>query len=499
MKRSIISAVVVTLVVTATWRLSDMVFNSLRDAKTKKEPAQERLGCPLFAPAAPSVYRDLVQADEILKWMFPARVLPSHVTVGLAQPDRRPLISSLEDTYSRLGATFQAGDSVPEPVEFPAPPLESFWISNCRTERQAKALLQSGAPPAIAEACSHLARVPPGDLPLLEKALLQRDAFHALTIFVGARDAVGSDVGLQRQADAVIQPLASVVGQLRFSEEDFASLGAAYPAQVDRTRFVGTSHFDLTEDYLPDCVLRDAPGWFRLDYSMADHQHYGHYRGRSFYRMYLTAPGMSAAQFEVYWDGIAQSFGGSLNVSRSAPALPSKSETVMVRTFGLFLSDWTFVDSGIVEEVLIRSFMNATPAFHPDSSDYRGTLHYQYLMDRKQLLEDPATLGLVRIADDEPGFKGLFPRAPDALRTESECMTVSRYNCIECHSEALYGTSTVFSLGNSKCRDWNEMFEGNPYAIPSDRSGRVRLVTPEFQELIRIVAEQPGTSRKGSL
>jgi hypothetical protein len=53
-------------------------------------------------------------------------------------------------------------------------------------------------------------------------------------------------------------------------------------------------------------------------------------------------------------------------------------------------------------------------------------------------------LGLRRIRDADGEFNGFFAEVPDPHA--SEHVTTMRANCISCHSELLYGASTIFSL-----------------------------------------------------
>ena len=71
-------------------------------------------------------------------------------------------------------------------------------------------------------------------------------------------------------------------------------------------------------------------------------------------------------------------------------------------------------------------------------------MHYQYKLRRQRFLTDPATLGLERIQDADGQFYGFFAEVPEPTSTEH--LTTMRANCIGCHSELLYGASTVFSL-----------------------------------------------------
>jgi hypothetical protein len=134
----------------------------------------------------------------------------------------------------------------------------------------------------------------------------------------------------------------------------------------------------------------------------------------------------------------------NVTVSAAVPSLSAGTETVLVRRFGVFLDNGSYADSGIPEEVLLRVFKYRSATLDNATSDGLGTLHYQYKLCRARLLNDRETLGLTRIQDADPQFYGFFAEIPEPRA--SEHLTTMRANCISCHSEVLYGASTIFSL-----------------------------------------------------
>jgi hypothetical protein len=158
----------------------------------------------------------------------------------------------------------------------------------------------------------------------------------------------------------------------------------------------------------------------------------------------MMVPGMEEADLFDYWAKVTRRFGMSVTVSAAVPRLPAGTQTVLLRTFGVFLDDGSYADSRIPEEVLVRIFKYSEAKLDPDTSDGLGTLHYQYKLRRHRLLRDPASLGLCRIHDTDGQFYGFFAEVPETSSTEH--LTTMRANCISCHSEVLYGPSTIFSL-----------------------------------------------------
>lgn len=158
---------------------------------------------------------------------------------------------------------------------------------------------------------------------------------------------------------------------------------------------------------------------------------------------------------------------------------------MLVRTMGILLDDMSLCDSGIIEEVLIRAFSRSEATFDRESSDFRGTYHRQYLLERHRLLSDVESLWLVRIGDNSPTYLGNYSSCPDEHVNTGEYRTLSRMNCVSCHSETYYGSSTVFSFGLKAVPDWLAQFNDNPIVRPV---GPGKRVTP-ISEIFRILRE----------
>jgi len=200
----------------------------------------------------------------------------------------------------------------------------------------------------------------------------------------------------------------------------------------------------LADDYLPPVVFAPSANWHELPSDEEPGLHYQAYGGRNFTRVFMMVPGMGEAAFFEYWAKVTRRFGMNVTVSAAVPRLPPGTQTVLLRTFGVFLDDGSYADSRIPEEVLVRVFKYQDATLDPQTSDGLGTLHYQYKLRRDVLLKDPASLGLRRIHDADGQFYGFFAEVPEINSTEH--LTTMRANCISCHSEVLYGASTIFSL-----------------------------------------------------
>src|SRR5262249_6199884 len=161
--------------------------------------------------------------------------------------------------------------------------------------------------------------------------------------------------------------------------------------------------------------------------------------------------------------------------------LPAQTETLLLRTFGVFLHDGTYADAGFPEEVDMRLFKYQRTQVDLATSDFRGTLLYQYKMRRRDLLARVSALGLYRVHETDPQFFGFLSEVPDPREANSEPLTIMRNNCVSCHSEALYGVSTVFSLAQPPTPPEKRVLVQGGLLEPSGAADRFRLKTPEFE------------------
>src|SRR5262249_19788240 len=90
-----------------------------------------------------------------------------------------------------------------------------------------------------------------------------------------------------------------------------------------------------------------------------------------------------------------------------------------------------------------------------------------------KLLDDPPSLGLCRVHDADGQFYGFFAEVPE--RNSTEHLTTMRANCISCHSEVLYGASTIFSLcRRSPAKPRSTITEGGHLSRMSDAGWLVK-------------------------
>src|SRR5262249_4558186 len=277
---------------------------------------------------------------------------------------------------------------------------------------------------------------------VLEKALFQRDVWQ---VFSFCSDLKELDLAVPEAArrEALLGALAGLMREVALSEDEYRRLLEARAARADHARFMDANPWDLSVDYLPRRVLGEAPGWYPLPFTEKASRHFRFFRGSSFIQVYVKPPGMTAEGFYAYWDRLHARFGPDLHLHTGQPPLPERTELLLVRTFGLFLQDGTYVDSTLPEEVLLRGFKHQRPRLDTTTSDDRGTLLYQYKMSRRELLVDGARLGLRRTPEDAPQFYGFFGEAPDPYNSYSDSISTMRFNCIACHAEHQYGVGTV--------------------------------------------------------
>jgi hypothetical protein len=431
------------------------------------------------------IYRFDARADDLLRELFPRQVAIAGVTHAYLERGKRPRFDDLDAVYDyhsrsmdlakKEPATWVVGDDV----------LDSALLAAGRAGAWQGPLLRRAG--RVAELATALARSERPFRSPLEKALLQRDVVQMCLVLNRAVAAADSPEA-RRAGQRALEELTSLWRRLLLTEGEHAALVKQRPRQVP-SRLTPVSRFDLAQDYLPARVLGDEPGWFPMVAAERATLHFRDFAGRSFIRIFIKPAGLTREQFERYWDKIARAYGERVTRLGGAPPLPARTETLLVRTFGVFLEDGSYADSGYPEEVLMRLFKHADTQLDLATSDYRGTLLYRYRMHRRALLADVASLGLRRVPDDEPQFFGLFSDVPDHRRAYSATVTTLRNNCIGCHSELFYGAGTVFSLGLKRAPgDDPELSEEGLLERTAQR-GRFRLRTPEFLAWQRSVSK----------
>ena len=117
-----------------------------------------------------------------------------------------------------------------------------------------------------------------------------------------------------------------------------------------------------------------------------------------------------------------------------------------MRTAKLLSTEGEEVDICLVEEVLVRAFKSSDPIVDHDSSDFCGTIHFQYLLSRELLLGRNTGSYMRRIDDDALVFMGLTAEVPDVDTVHTASITTARLNCIACHGINPFGTNSIFSF-----------------------------------------------------
>jgi hypothetical protein len=377
--------------------------------------------------------------------IFPAKVWPEGYARAFVDRARTMEFASKDDALLYHSASINADSARPEPYEGAREATESFWRSSHPADGRALKLFEHAK--LIRDIARGIVKDKSQPTDLFEKALWQRDLICSLQAVLHCRE-----IEPKRQAEwnRIKEALQECLDQAVFTSTEFDELQRQMADAPPTARFTSRCSFEPTEDYLPPVVWRSGlfnPSsvfWHELPSDEAPGLHFQAYGGRSFVRIFVMTPGMSATEFFTYWAKVTKQFGMNVTVSAAVASLPAGTQTVLLRTFGLFLEDGSFADSRIPEEVLVRIFKYTQATLDAQTSDGLGTLHYQYKLRRNRLLNDPATLGLDRIQDADGQFYGFFAEVPEP--DSSEHLTTMRANCISCHSELLYGASTVFTL-----------------------------------------------------
>jgi hypothetical protein len=390
-------------------------------------------------------YRFDPRANAVVRIIFPKTVIPSGYSKAYLDRARPMEFASKDEVLRYHPASINAGSATAEPYEKAYLATESVWRSAHAADGRARQLFKQVK--AIAGLARGMANDRSKPSKIIEKALWHRDLVCSLQAILHCEDMADKTVpakGWNSAKTALMDCLQSVV----FSEAEYNELERQLPIVVSPKHFKQTCRLELTDDYLPPVVLARPANWYELPSDEDPGLHFQAYGGRNFTRAFMMVPGMSEREFLEYWTKVTKQFGMNVTVSAAVPRLPAGTQTVLLRTFGVFLDDGSYADSRIPEEVLVRIFKYQQATLDPSTSDGLGTLHYQYKLRRNRLLTLPQTLGLERIHDADGQFYGFFAEVPEPDSTGH--LTTMRANCISCHSEALYGASTIFSLCRHK-------------------------------------------------
>ncbi|MBX9681011.1 MAG: hypothetical protein K2X38_19820 [Gemmataceae bacterium] len=438
---------------------------------------------PSFASASdptPPIYRFDPRAVSLIREFFPREIRVDGYTNAYLERAKQPRFADLDAVFEHHSRSIDVGK---EPQGKDAiwlihdDVMDSAWLGSTRGKDWQRPLIaRSDQIAALAHGLSKPAR---GFSSVLEKALFQRDLLQMCMILKDAVDAEKSQPAA-KSAEAALRLLCELWRRHWLTDEEVRSLRAMRPRNLPSGSSASFAQFDLSKDYVPGPVYGELGDWHPMPFGERESLHFRTFAGRSFVSIYLRAPGWSRKRFNRYWDGVADKFGAKVTRDGRVPVLPAGTETLLVRTFAVFAADGSCLDSGFPEEVLVRVFKHSDTQFDLETSDYRGTSNFQYLTRRRRLLAEPASLGLQRVLDDAPQFFGFFSEAPDLRRSYSANVTTMRTNCVSCHSEAFYGASTVFSLGQKRRgREGFSKVEGG-FLEPTGVADRFRLKTDEF-------------------
>ena len=420
--------------------------------------------------------------EKLSDLVFSRSVPTSAVTDAFIYKDFNYPFRNLQDInlYNRESA--HAVDGTAQRIYLEDAPLESpYWWT---VESSA-----AGAEALITEMMSVFADFPgPDQTPrhfsadwgsVLRKALAQRDLFQIYSLVDTARERAAS-ARSKTDAVRVERLLAALFESTLLTEDEYFRLRKQLPTR-EPVGFASQPSTSLAVNYLPLPVVGQDPSWVEIPQGDVPFRHFTIYGGRSFIRVFVRAPNLDARQIGSLWSELFRTYGSTLHTKAVQQPVPRGMETLLVRTFGVFLRNGDYRDSTWPEEVIIRKFKYPTATLDMETSDFRGTLFYQYKMSRRRLLASPATLGLRRIRDDDPVFFGFLTDVPDRHKAISDTVTTMRSNCIGCHEELFYGLNTIFSFERDPGRDVKSSNVGA--ILKTTSNGSYRLQTSAAVQL----------------
>ena len=439
-------------------------------------------------PESP-IYTFDPRADELLALLYPRRVTPAFFTVAFAERGQHPSFRDLDEVYQHHLRSPRPASRPASEVDLGDDNIDSYWNLVDRDPAVAARFLEHCRQHRLRPLLEHFSGADLERASVLEKALFQRDVSLTWSLlFRATRQAEGE---LRRYGEELKAALRELVPKLALRPEEYRRLLATLPAAVDRELFAGRLG-DRRRPYLPGRVLAPEAGWYEIPFRRRASRHFEHYGGRSFVRVWIKIPGMSEQGFADYWDRLFDIAGTNLTVTSRLPPVAAGTQTLLLRTLGVFLNDGRYADSKIPEAVLMRIMKFPRQRLDLDSADYRGTVIVSYSLQRRALFADPATLGLHRNGLDDPAFFGFFERAPDPFNSATAALTTVRNNCTNCHAELLYGASTIFSLSRRRPPDPGAAYRMGGMLEPTGEGGFYRLATAEGRALL---AGLGGTAR----
>jgi hypothetical protein len=420
------------------------------------------------APAVATMHR-------LTRFVFDTSVPASGTTRALGFRDQGYAFESLEQINKYNVQSSRRRETTTRSLQLTTAPLESSYWWRIRHNSEADGFVRGLAAVLHTSSLSDQSAQTVSSQSVLQKALWQRDLFQTYGLLQSARSGLSAPDSLSLADDAELE-IARLFKLTLLSSGEYQALLKLRPQRVPAS-FVAESDFDGSQNYLPNTVIAVDRSWLEIPGTGEPFRHFKDYGGRSFIRVYVRARDLSTRQVQKLWTRLFERHGANLHTSAVGEEVPIGFESVLVRTFGVFLRDGSYRNSYWPEEVIIRQFKYPASRVDLGTSDFRGTLLYQYRMSREALLTNPHTLGLRRVAVDELQFAGFFGDVPDPHNAYSDLITTMRANCISCHSELFYGLNTVFSFE----RDPRSRATNNLLRAGVD--GRYELLTPEYKSL----------------
>jgi hypothetical protein len=431
-----------------------------------------------FLRAEP-IYRFNTNADAFLRIAFPTPRIQVDITRSFLERTNHFLPTSFGDVLNKNNTWSDVMDLNGQ-FQISSDGIESYWLSLLGRYGNLASLISSqllseNNTSNIRRVCSNLISENMAFSSVCEKALFQRDVLQLYYIFINCTNYSKSPIegSAINCRDLTVTVLDRLLQRLRLTEMEYQELTNKFTQATMQHHFEEKNPFELSRNFLPLRQALDGHDWYEMRFPANDNRHFNHYGGRSFVRVFAKTPGLSKDQFYSYWDEVNQKFGYGVHLNPDVPPLPAGTQLMLVRTFAVLLEDGTIADSGIPEEVLIRAFKTSESGLDQKSSDYRGTYFYQYKLNRRLLLQDPPSLGLVRHLDDDPMFYGFYSEVPDLNTALDAGIVTMRDNCIECHALLHYGSSTVFSLERPRLKDPKvDQFSGDLLQLVAGKNSR---------------------------
>ena len=394
--------------------------------------------------------------ERISHFVFAPTVIASGYTRALVYAARGYSFVSLEEINKYNIRSAHMIEGTAQRLDLADRPIESQYWWSIHTPVGAEQFIRGLALTLKPELSGNRQPDLPDHRAVLAKALAQRDMVHTYGLLAAAANTT-SDPETRMLATRLERLLVIVIGSLLLTENELRELRSLLPKQVPN-RFATVPADNLSASYLPARVIAEDDSWMEIPNGGEPFRHFTSYGGRSFIKIYVRTAQLTTKQIADLWRSLFRRYGEDLHITGIDEATPPGFETLLVRTFGVFLVGGEFADSMWPEEVTIRRLKYATERVDYSSSDFRGTQFFQYKLSRSLVRENPASLGLRRIRDDDWQFYGFYGDVPDRGNSYSDTVTTMRGNCIACHSELFYGLNTVFS------------FERNPDTAAKPRS-----------------------------